>query len=163
MAKKNLNFTRDDMEGKIEFDYSGTHYIEPMANLKLDAMTPSEIRVALDRVTPKYAYWSSKMADVSKVISEAETSYELWFAEKRSQVKLTDIPKFKVSEAMIKNEAMLMNVKEYKKWKGDLSSLYFVKDKMALLVKSFEMQSRLLQTIASLLKVEMGMLGSKEE
>jgi hypothetical protein len=162
MAKKSLDSTRDDVEGKIEFEFGGAHYIEPMANLKLDTMTPSDIRTALDRVTPKYAYWSSKAADISKTIREVETLYEVWFAQKRSEVKLDNVPKFKISETMIKNESILMNVKNYKKKQDELTHLYYVRDKMTLLVKSFEMQSRLLQTIASLLKVEMGMLGKEE-
>jgi hypothetical protein len=162
MAKKNLEQQAEAEGEPIEFDFGGTHYREPMANLKLDTMTPSDIRTALDRVTPKYAYWSSKAADISKTIREVETNYEVWFAQKRTEVKIDNVPKFKISETMIKNEAILVNVKDYKKKQEELSNLYYVRDKMTLLVKSFEMQSRLLQTIASLLKAEMGMLGKEE-
>jgi hypothetical protein len=164
MAKKSLNFTRDDVEGKIEFDCGGTHYIESMANLKLEAMTPVEIRTALDRCVPKYAYWSNILADVAKTIRETETSYELWFAEKYSDIsgKWTETKGRYVAEGTKKNEVILMNIKEYKKWQRDLNDLYFVRDKLMLLVRSYEMQSRLLQTIASLLKTELGMLGKEE-
>ena len=163
MAKKNLETVVAPGE-MIEFNYETSHYQEPLANLKLEAMTPDEIRKALDRCVPKYAYWSNILADVSKTIRETETSYELWFARKYSDIsgKWTETKGRYVAEGTKKNEVILMNIKEYKKWQEDLNKLYFVRDKLSLLVKSYEMQSRLLQTIASLLKAEMGMIGKEE-
>jgi hypothetical protein len=163
MARKTLD-SPVNREGDVEFMYGGVRYAEPMANLHLEAMTPLEIRTALDRVTPKFAFWSSKLADLSKVIRETETAYEMWFAEKYAAAsgRWTEAKSRYIAEGTKRNEVILNNVKEYKKWQSDLSELSFVKDKMSLLVKSFEMQSRMLQTIASLMKTEMGMLGKEE-
>jgi hypothetical protein len=76
----------------------------------------------------------------------------LWYAKCYREVH-EDEPKG--TETYKKSQVILLNAEEYKKRQKRLNVLYYVKDKLKVLINSYEMQSRTLQTIASSLRKEM--------
>jgi len=117
----------------------------------MSEMTSEEIRVYLNRAPSKYAYWSSLLADINQRLRIKNDAYDFWFAMKMSRLDIKGRP----SEAAKKTQVILTFPDEYKTKRKEISELEYVRDQTTVLVKAYEMQSRTLQTVGSLMRSEM--------
>ena len=134
----------------IEFTFEGQQHSDLLP--QLSEITTDQIRTALNKAPAKYGYWSSMLADVNAKIRAANAEYDFWYAEVYSAI---DQEEPKKTEGWKKNQIILMHTVDWKKRMKRLSELHLVKDKVETLVKSYEMQSRTLQTVAGLIRAEM--------
>ena len=151
-AKKDIS---KDRGHKISFKFNGRAYSDTTAVLELERVIPEETRSALNRAPAKYAYWAGLKADIAEAFRNETTNYEVWWAKAFYEAEKAYPPR--TAAGTIKNEVILCNVTEYKKWREKLSGLQTAMDKAGALANSFEMQSRTLQTIGGLLRREMEM------
>jgi hypothetical protein len=139
-----------EVEKTTSFTYGGKDYSETTSNLELQTLTPEEVRIALNKAPAKFAYWSGFQQRCKKEMSQLQLEYDLWFAT--CYRSLADP---KMTETAKKQAVMLDNVKEYKAWQTKIHDLQFCIDQLSVLSKSYDMQSRTLQSIGGLLKSEM--------
>jgi len=159
MAKSKLQDLADkdkeaksSMDSTLEFNYEGQSYGDSVANLELSNLTPEEVRVALNRAPAKYAYWGGFHASVNTKIDEQKADMDVWFAKKYSEVAREDP---KATETAKKNYIMLAYNVEYSERLNNIRALELARDKVSVLVKAYEMQSRTLQSIAGLMRAEL--------
>lgn len=140
-------------ETLIEFEYGGRNHSERLSAIELpeDELTPENVRFALNRAPAKFAYWSKMAAQVADEIGRVEAAYEFWFAEKYKEVTRESS---KGSETYKKYLVMTTYPDEYRKFTAKIRTLAYVKSRVNILVKAFEMQSWTLQTLSSSLKAE---------
>jgi len=160
MAKKDISKApkkdiSKDRGHKISFKFDGRTYSDTTALLELERIIPEETRSALNRAPAKYAYWAGLKADIVEAFRDATTDYEVWWAKVFYEAE-KEYPA-RTAAGTIKNEVILCNVTEYKRWKKKLSELQTGIDKSGALADSFEIQSRTLQTVGGLLRREMEM------
>lgn len=158
MAKKVI--TKEVLQSNISFKYGDQAYEESTSgHLDLIALTPLELKEALNRAPGKYAYWSSILADISKDLNDLEAKYKLWYAEVYLRVRSANDNKGTESffEQTIYSQ-YAAKMQEYLRRKNDL---VHARDKCKAIVAGYEIQSRTLQTIAGIYKQELGMINPR--
>ena len=126
-----------------------------LSNLRTDQSVDS-VREALISISADYAYWHNLLSEVNAKIRSVEAEYDYWYAEKYSWQE--EIPGKKTTESFKKNAIILDNAAEWKLKLSKKSALYLTRDKITGLLKSLDMQSRVLQTVAALIRAEMGIV-----
>lgn len=147
----------------ISFDFGGQKYREVIDNLSVsndDDINPERIRQLLNKAPSKYSYWSAVHADIAVSLRAEQDAFDMWIASKYALQKKEKGDQKYVSEKSKMYEVMITYTDEYTKRTKKLRDLETAKDKAEILVKSFEMQSRTLQTIAALLRAELEMQNS---
>lgn len=151
-SKRSLSGLNENKVVTISFRYNDEEFEDAESNLQLDDISVEKLRVYLNRAPAKYAYWSSIKAQINKQLSETKTEYDIWFNERYHRVCLSNE---KATETYKKTQVMIDNAKDYRAKQAAIRELEYAVEQASTLVKSYEMQSRTLQTIASLLRTEM--------
>jgi len=142
---------------KIDIEWRGREYSEDIADFKLSNITPLELKHSLNEVPSKFAFWGSVYADVNKEIDQLKSDFDLWYVVEYGRVSAANP---KATESAKKNEIYLDNPTEVKSYHNTLNALSAVKAKVKAIVEAYEMQSRTLQTIASMIRQELAVLKS---
>lgn len=161
MAKKKLGRTAASAN-EINFEFGGTSYRDVIENLSVtdaDEINPERIRLLLNYAPGRYAYWSGVAANISAALQSAQDAFEVWLADKYAQQKKDAGDQRYVSEKSKLYALMTAYPTAYAKHLKGIRELEIAKEKAYVLVKSYEMQSRTLQTIASLLRAELEIEG----
>lgn len=145
-----------DDKRMIEFDFEGRVISEVIDdNIELSEMTPDEVINALNRAVGKYAYYASLRADAKKMQSNIEAQEQHWNAVKYKEV--TDNPDFKKATVKaIEAQIIIDNEKQWKQLQKKKSSIQHVCDQLYVLVNSFELMTKTLQSVLAMMRAELG-------
>lgn len=157
MAKRTIKNKPKTQTNDISFEWKGRECTEEIKEFKLATITPLELKNALNEVPAKYAYYGSIYSDVVKAIDDHKTDFDLWYVGQYGQVSAASP---KATESAKKNQIYLDNPDEVKDYHQTLNRLNAVKAKVKAIVEAYEMQSRTLQTIASIIRQELAVLKS---
>ncbi len=150
--------TNDNWQKEIiRFEHGTRKYAVPLeGHLVLRDLSIFEIKDKLNKLPGKYAYWKSLRVDVEIRLDEQKTEYDIWFAEKYTEVadSMIDV-KPKPTETKIKNSVILDNLKEYRVWQDALREISGIQRKIDVLVKSYDMQSWTLRGVGALVQSEL--------
>jgi hypothetical protein len=143
------------MSRKIELKWGKKTYSEVIeGNIELAEMAPDEISDALNRAVGNFAFYGSLRADAKKMQSQMETDYDMWFAEEFSKVASNPDYKKLTTEKAKAQQVMLDNQPIYLEWQNKKRSIQLVIDKAYVLVQSFELMTRTLQSVLAFRRVE---------
>ena len=149
MAKK-VKKIQDLSNEVIEVQVEREKKVYLLDDLRLASVSAEDVKNALNGISASYAYWASILADLNSKIRAAEAEYDYWYAG-----AYDDVDEDKRTESWKKTQIFLVYSKEWKMRIKRKSDLMLTRDKVSALVKALDMQSRVLQTIAALLRVEM--------
>lgn len=139
----------------IEFEWGDRTFKEVIeGNIELSEMTPDEITDALNRAVGKYAYYSSLRADAKAMQGKIDTEYATWYASKYSEI--SNQPDFKKATVKtLETQVILDYEKEWKQWQKRKRVIQNVIDKLYVLVSSFELMTKTLQSVLAMLRAEL--------
>ena len=146
----------------MSFEFRGQTFFDSYANLAIqdgEEISPEHLRVLLSQVPGRYSYWGAVLAEISQALRQAQDAFDMWIATKYSEQKKERGDQKYVSEKSKMYELMVTYPKAYAEKTNEVRSLETAKEKAEVLVKSYDMQSRTLQSVASLVRAELGMLG----
>jgi hypothetical protein len=156
MAKLTKNVGPKSEKKVIEIKWKGKEYCEAIDNFKLANITPMELKVALNEVSARFAFWGAVYSDVNKEIDQLKSDFDMWYITEYGNLA----PNPKATETSKKNDIYLNNQKEVMEYHNTLNQLTAVKGKVKAVVDVYEMQSRTLQTIAAIIRQELAVLKS---
>ena len=163
MAKKSLS---RDAKGQaavgMSFEFGGQTYFDNYTNLAIqdgDEVNPERLRVLLSQVPGRYSYWGGVLAEISQTLRQTQDAFDMWIAAKYAEQKKEKGDQKYVSEKSKMYELMVTYPKAYAEKTNEIRALETAKEKAEVLVKSYDMQSRTLQSVASLVRAELGIMG----
>ncbi len=136
----------------VSFMFEDKQYRDTDSSLRLTELTTEQVRIALNRAPAKYAYWAVVAAKIARHMTSLKDDYDFWYSSKYAAV---DESYPKRTETFKKTQIVVGNSKQYKALRKQLAEVQFALDQANTLVKAYELQSRTLQTVGSLLKAEM--------
>ncbi len=141
----------------IEFEWGKRTYSEVIeGNIELAEMAPDEIASALNRAVGNYAFYGSLRADAKRMQSQMETDYQMWWATAFQKVNNDpELKKKLTTEKAKERQVMLDNHKEYLEWERRKRNIQIVIDKALVLVNSFELMTKTLQSVLAFRRAEL--------
>jgi len=148
----------------ISFSFGGKIYQELIeGNIELSELTPKEVKKAINRAVGKYAFYASLRADAKAVESRITADFELWKAERYSVIESdSDFMKKKPTETTKKYRMLLDNQESYKAYQNKLIRISKTIAKLYVLVDTFDMMGRVLQSVLAMQRTEMDSIGKSK-
>lgn len=145
----------------VQFEFNGETYQDVTESLSISGedFDPEKVRSLLNRVPAKFAYWSNVLAEIETQRRSRELEFEFWYAEEYLPLVEQEAKTYP-TEGARRFKIMTKEAVEFNRRTKEIDSLKSAQAKAETLVKSFEMQSKTLQTIASSLRAELSMLPS---
>ena len=139
----------------VSFQWGDRVYKEAIeGNLELSELTPDEVKNALNRAVGKYAFYASLRADAKKMQAKIETDAKAWEAQKYAYI--AEMPDFKKATGKaIENQIIVQFLKEWRDWEGRKASIQQITDKLLVLVNSFELMTKTLQSVLAMMRIEL--------
>ena len=142
---------------KVEFAWGDRTFSEVIEdNIELSELTPDECENALNRAVGKYAYYSSLRADAKHMQSKATTDYKMWEAKAVTDVAANPDHKKLTSEKARMNQVLVDKGNEWKTHMKIQRDLELVVDKLYVLVQSFELMTKTIQSVLAMKRTELG-------
>jgi len=141
----------------VDFKWGNKIYKEVIeGNIELGEMSPDDMSDALNRAVGNFAFYGALRADAKKMLSQIEAEYGMWFALKTQEItKNPDYKKITTEKARVQ-QVMMDNAKEWETWEQKKRSVQLVIDKAYVLVQSFELMTRTLQSVLAFRRQELG-------
>lgn len=153
MAKRKVPLPR---RRGIEVSFGDRIYAEVIEDsLELSELTPDECCNALNRAVGKYAFYGALRADAKHKKSEIDTNYELWEAQKISEIAADPDYKELTSEKARKTQVVMDNTKTWKRWMSDIEDIQLVVDKLYVLINSIESMTKTIQSVLAMKRIEL--------
>lgn len=150
MAKTLKNTSKKDWEdGIVEFSFEGVDYAVEVAKLTVKNLTPLEVKVKLNLIPAKFAYWSSLKNKAEQELDSLSEDFNMWMADKYDDLDID-----KKTESWKKNQIILQNVGEYKNWKEVIRNLKYVVNQLGTIVSAYNMMTWTLREIARVMYAE---------
>lgn len=143
------------MSQMITFKWGDRVFQEAIeGNIELSELTPDEVKNALNRAVGKYAYYASLRADAKHMQCRIETEAAAWSAQKFSYIK--NQPDYKKETGKVIEVQIIVQFEpEWKAWEARKASIGLITDKLYVLVQSFELMTKTLQSVLSTLREEL--------
>ena len=137
----------------ISLEWDGSSYSESIdGEFELKLLTPVEVRQALNKAVGQYTYYSGVLADALRMQKAIDDDFDVWHSEKYLRY---DEEAPKKTEGWKKSMVMVDFKKEWKEWKERQRSIAHVIDKLKAIVRGYEKQMGVLQTISAMQRVEL--------
>ncbi len=140
----------------ITFKFGDRTYNEVIeGNLELSELTPDQVKEALNRAVGKFAFYASLRADAKRIEAKITTDFKVWEADRFNQVKSEPDYK-KETGKVIDNRVIIEYQNEYLEHQRKIRDIAMITDKLYVLVQSFEMMTKTLQSVLAMLRAELG-------
>lgn len=145
----------------IEIKMGDKVYTEAIEdNISLSEMSPETVINALNRAVGKYAFYATLRADAKRILAMTETDFKAWEAQKYSDIqKLPDY--VKATGKTIDTQVILQNEREWRTWQKKITKVSSLCDKLWLLIQSFELMTKTLQSVLAMQRAELTSAGQQ--
>lgn len=149
----------DSNERFISFKIGDKVYNECIdGQLELSELSPDEMKNALNRAVGKYAYYGSIRADAKRLQAKITSEYEAWKAITINEIsKRPDMAKS--TGKALEIQMMVENEEEYKIWEKKSRDINMITDKLYVLINSFELMTKTIQSCMAMSRVELESAG----
>lgn len=145
------------MERAVKFKWGGRVYNEVIeGNIELGEMAPDDLADALNRAVGNFAFYGSLRADAKKMLNQIETDADMWMAMQTNKVGNNPDYKKLTSDKAKGQQVMLDNSKEWSDWEAKKRAIQLVVDKSYVLVTTFELMTKTLQSVLAFRRQELG-------
>ncbi len=140
----------------IEFSLGKKTYTEAIeGNIMLSRLVPDEVMDALNRAVGKFAFYGALRADAKRMEAKINTDAKAWNAEKFHEVQQQDDFK-KATAKIIDTQIIIQFQDDWRMWQGRVAKAEAITDKMWILVQSFELMTKTLQSVLAMQRAELG-------
>lgn len=141
----------------VKFSWQGEDYEERIENYNLKNISIMEIKEALNKVSGKYTYWASKVAEVAKSFEGLQLAYDIWYAKTYLGVSKNNS---KATEKMKNNVILVEQEEDVRSKLSQLHDITHVLGKLKAIVKGYEIQYKTLQSLSAIHRHEIEQLNS---
>ncbi len=139
----------------IEFSLGHKTYTEVIqGNIMLSRLVPDEVMDALNRAVGKYAFYGALRADAKRMEAMVNTDAKAWNAEKFHKIQQQDEYK-KATGKIIDTQIIIQFPEEWRKWQAKVAKAEAITDKMWILIQSFELMTKTLQSVLAMQRTEL--------
>lgn len=161
MAKtKKIRAGSEDADKRfISFKIGDKVYNECIdGDIELSELTPDEMKNALNRAVGKYAYYGSIRADAKRLQAKIDSEYEAWKAVTINEIsKRADMAKS--TGKALEIQMMVENEDAFKRWEKQKRDINMITDKLYVLINSFELMTKTLQSCLAMSRAELESAG----
>lgn len=128
-------------------------------DIQLSELTPDQMKNALNKAVGSFAFYGSLRADAKRLQSKVNSEYEAWKAIVLN--KIASRPENAKATGKALDVIMIVEYgDQYKIWERKIRDINMIVDKLYVLIQSFEMMTRTLQSCMAMTRTELESSGN---